>query len=412
MTNKSFYCFMVILLLYFCNVVCATTKDIPNLSRMPSLMQPDEFTCGPTSAAMVLKYYGKDVTIETLRKKARVDKFRVTVPGTNMSASVNLGQFDIAYTRPSHLRDALNEYVPFTRKTKASEQDITDAISANKPVIVLVSTMNAEFHYFVIVGYETDNGGKVIKWKIMDTDGAKPRLIARSHFYEAWDFKFTGYLHGSKGDPFGPYKCFVCSEKGNVWTKCPTCSGTGKWSTNTWTYCPACGGKGSWSAFGIKNNCPACSGRGKWSTSAWTKCVACSGHGEWSSKCPTCLGTGNLIESAYWKVVKSGGAEPRTVFIPNIAPPNPTPTPSPSYSLAGTWKSGDNTLAFSADGRFTLYVGGVGQKSYYYSYDRTSGKVVARDARGRVTNITVQWIDQNSFKWTSPNGTRTYQRKT
>jgi len=358
---------------------------------------------------MVLQYYGKNVTIDTLKSKAKVDYFDIKV------GTIKASKF--GYTRPSHLSSALNEYVPFTRKTKASEQDIADAIKANKPVIVLVNTPAGQpndisFHYFVIVGYETDGAGKVTQWKIMDTHGDGPRMVSRSNFYEAWDFKFTDYYTGDTRFPFRDCKCVACNGKGDVWTKCPTCSGTGKWSTSAWTKCTACSGTGKWSLGIGSTKCPVCSGTGKWSTSAWTKCVACSGTGEWRSKCPTCLGTGNICENAFWKIVNAGGAEPRTMFIPNSAAPSNVPLPtSPSYSLVGTWKSGDNTLAISSDGRFTLYVANTGQKTYYYSYNKATGGVIAKDAAGKETKISVQWINQNSFRWTSPNGTRTYQKK-
>ena len=87
-----------------------------------------------------------------------------------------------------------------------------------------------------------------------------------------------------------------------------------------------------------------------------------------------------------------------------------TPVSGTSYPLPGTWKSGNNTLAVSSDGRFTLYVANTGQKSYYYSYNNVTGSLIAKDVNGKETRITLQWIDRNSFRWTSPNGTRTYRR--
>jgi len=81
-----------------------------------------------------------------------------------------------------------------------------------------------------------------------------------------------------------------------------------------------------------------------------------------------------------------------------------------AFALPGTWKSGNQTLAIAADGRMTLYVTNGGQRSYNYTYNKETGVIVAKDARGEVTNISLQWIDKNSFRWTSPNTTRVYQR--
>ncbi|MDR0609321.1 MAG: C39 family peptidase [Planctomycetaceae bacterium] len=272
--------FSLILVTVFTPICLAGEKDIPEARRMPRMRQPDNYTCGPTSAAMVLNYYGKQVSIGTMRSKCRTNYF--SIPGTYITL---IKTSEAGYTDPNHLRDALNEYIPVTKKEKASAQDIADAISGNKPVIVLVRS-GILFHYYVIVGYKTDANGQVTHWKMIDTNGTEPQYIHRSTFEKSWNLSPCDYLTGSDSTRL---KCSACKGDGKAWTKCVACSGTGWWSTTL---------------FGRKMK---------------TKCPTCSGRGRWSGPCPACLGQGkfrDFILDAAGLVIK-----PRTIFVPN----NPAP---------------------------------------------------------------------------------------
>jgi hypothetical protein len=374
MLRKNFILLTLILLFVDFHVLCeADDKIISELeTKFPCYKQPDSHTCGPTSAAMLLNYYGVKIDINTLKLQARTSYFNVKIPGT----AITLFKFkkdDWGYTHPDHLLDALNRHIRVIKKEGALGQDIVNAIDNNKPVIVLVRSNMTTFHYFVIVGYEIDRSIRgILRWIIIDTDGRRAYRIENRYFLPSWQFSPTSYVDGTKYE----FKCDGCKGDGHAWTKCVTCSGTGKWSATI---------------LGKK---------------MWTKCTACSGTGKWSSKCPLCLGQGKFPDFVI-DAVKLAGAKPCTVFIPR----DPPSFISSQNSLSGTWKSGNNTLAISKDGRFTLYVSGKGQKSYYYDYSPLTGTLTAKDARNKVTNISVQWIDNDHIRWMSPNGTKVYQRK-
>jgi hypothetical protein len=262
--------FSLILVAVLTPVCLAGEKEIPELNKMPRMRQPDNHTCGPTSAAMVANYYGKQVDIGTMRSKCRTDYFRVPALPVDIKAS-NCG-----YTNPNHLRDALSGYIPVTKIEHASAQHIADAIKGNKPVIVLVRA-GIQFHYYVIVGYKTDAKNQVTHWKMIDTNGTGPQYIERSVFEKSWDLKPCDYMTGKDSTKLN---CSGCKGDGKGWTKCVACSGTG------W-----------WSALGMKTKCPTCSGKGKWSG----PCPACAGQGKFR----------DFIMDAAKVVIK-----PRTIFVP------------------------------------------------------------------------------------------------
>ena len=45
------------------------------IAGFPVLEQPDQITCGPTSVAMVLQYYGKDISIQRAKSEAKTEWF-------------------------------------------------------------------------------------------------------------------------------------------------------------------------------------------------------------------------------------------------------------------------------------------------------------------------------------------------
>lgn len=287
------------------------SKQIKEVQRMqPYLAQPDGHTCGPTSAVMLLKYYGKRSDINTMKSKARTSYFDVKVPGTAVKV-FTFKKSDWGYTNPNHLRNALNDYLMVTKKEGASVQDIASAIQKNRPVIALVRNGMTTFHYFVIVGYETNRQNQVTHWVIVDTDGRAPQRISHSNFMRSWDFEPVDYYTGAKER----FECRACKGDGKAWTKCVTCSGSGKWS-----------------AFG-----------------GWTKCTACSGTGKWSSKCPVCFGKGRFHDFVL-DAVNIAGVKRRTIIVPNSSPSFPggsSGTSSGSSSGTSGSTSGGGTSSSS-----------------------------------------------------------------
>jgi uncharacterized protein YvpB len=368
------YIQIVLLFISLTTLCIAQTKNIPQLDKIPLYKQPDSHTCGPTCASMLLKYYGKNVDIATLKNEnhARTSYFNVKIPGT----AVKLFDFkndDWGYTHPDHLYNAIKKYIPATKIENASIQDIINAINNGKPVIVLVRSSMKAFHYIIIVGYEKTP--RQTRLNIIDTNGKRPYYIMLSNFSLSWSLLPINYATGDRYE----LKCSSCKGDGHVWTKCVACSGTGEWST---------------SIFGKK---------------MWTKCVTCSGTGKWSSKCPACLGQGHFPDFIM-DAVNLAGINKHTMIVPDAPLPLVNSVSSQNFRLPGTWQSGNNTLRISSRGVFSLQVSNRGQKNYYYTYNSQTGRLTAKDAGGKQTNINIQWINQDSLKWTSPNGTKIYSR--
>lgn len=110
------------------------------LPDFPNYSQPNEVTCGPTAASMVLSYYGVSAGIQPLAQKA----------GTYI---LQAGNARIGLTRPDRLTEAMNEYFPTFRMQRGNLNDIVNSINGNKPVILLVRSATDTWHYIVVYGY-------------------------------------------------------------------------------------------------------------------------------------------------------------------------------------------------------------------------------------------------------------------
>ena len=89
------------------------------------LEQPDEITCGPTSATMVLKYYGIDANIDEVKKLTRTTWYTYK-------------QKDYGMTAPVMISIALNHYGLNSVMKTGSIKRIKSVVSQNTPCIVLV----------------------------------------------------------------------------------------------------------------------------------------------------------------------------------------------------------------------------------------------------------------------------------
>ncbi len=229
--------------------------------------QPDGISCGPTSAAMVLRYFGIVAGIGPLKTKA----------GTRFYED---GRISVGLTQPANLRDAITSYGLDAHWYKgASTNDLVTYINQGRPPIVLLRSGSKTWHYVALVGHR--NNGR--EFYVADPGGGVLWWMTAANLQQAWQYS---------GDLAGNYipddKCGNCHGSGNVWTECPTCRGSG------WVKDP----------LGLSKN----------------KCPFCSGQGKWAAHCPVCGGKGHTGD-AYRKVVESAGASGNSVIVPMRSAP-------------------------------------------------------------------------------------------
>ena len=172
--------------------------------------QPDQITCGPTSAAMVLKYYGHDVSVDSVKDASKTEWFKYD------------GQ-SIGMTAPEYIASALRKYgVPAKQKTSTINQ-LKYFVSQDRPPIVLLRSGFYLWHYVVLIGYTADS------FIIADPNDGKQIIISSEDFLGAWRFELD--MNGQKMAK----NCFMCKGTGKALNlpaplgTCPMCDGTGKW---------------------------------------------------------------------------------------------------------------------------------------------------------------------------------------
>lgn len=198
-------------------VVCLTTfryqpkTDVESYEIQPFsiITQPDSISCGPVSATMVLQKYGKNVTLEEVRKITKTDW--ITIRGQK-----------IGTTLPDFLMKSMNNFgVQVTKKSNCTLNDLKYYISQNRPPIIIVRTKKFTSHYVVVIGYNKDN------FILANPNGEKEE-IKNDILYSAWSFTTD-----KEGNP--------------VIGTCPLCFGTGNIlgiNLNPLTFCELCNGTG------------------------------------------------------------------------------------------------------------------------------------------------------------------------
>ena len=140
------------------------------------LTQPDDITCGPTSAAMLLRYYGKDVEIDKIKKITRTVWF-------------NKGGKDFGMTAPELVRRSLQHYGLNSFVKYGNLHDLERIICKNNPCIVLLRSGEWNWHYVVVVGYDSE-----FIFFANPTNGEIVGL-SRSEFYRSWEW--SGDMRGN-----------------------------------------------------------------------------------------------------------------------------------------------------------------------------------------------------------------------
>ncbi|CAE7860245.1 PYRB [Symbiodinium microadriaticum] len=173
------------------------------------LEQPDGITCGPTSATMVLKRYGKDVKLSDVKSKTKTEWFKY-------------GRQPIGMTSPDMIPVAMKNLGVPAKMRRGTIKELKYFVSTNRPVIVLVRSGKTTWHYIVVVGYTKKD------FTVADPGDGKISKMKLEHLKGSWEF--TTDMSGNSTIP----RCGFCKGSGEVadmnagpLTKCPMCEGKG-----------------------------------------------------------------------------------------------------------------------------------------------------------------------------------------
>jgi len=161
--------------------------------------QDDKWSCGPNSAARVLRYYGHNVDYGTIRAAADEEYMlpsSVRFPAPTWSDPFRLRRVDIrAGTTPHHLRDVMKQWEGENVKLErqAGFDLLTNLLKEGKPAIVLfrVGSIDAsilgtfpELHWVAAVGI---NEAEQLIY-ITDTNSSTYQL-SYGEFIDQWSWR-------------------------------------------------------------------------------------------------------------------------------------------------------------------------------------------------------------------------------
>jgi hypothetical protein len=171
--------------------------------------QPDHITCGPTSALMLLRRYGKEVELAEVQSQTKTKW--LTYKGE-----------PIGLTSPDYISRAVSYFGVSAHLRHGDLSQLKYLVSQRKPVIVLLRSGKLTWHYVVVIGYTHET---IIT---ADPSGGYRDELPVKHFLGAWTFLTDMEGTGVVGD-------------------CPACRGTGHWlwfDFGPFSICEVCGGAG------------------------------------------------------------------------------------------------------------------------------------------------------------------------
>jgi uncharacterized protein YvpB len=160
---------LAVYLIYFISFVTPSVPPQFAILRFPLLQQPNDITCGPTSAAMLLRFYNKNIKIDEIASKSKTTWFKYK------GKSIGL-------TVPGLLNSVLKSYNLECKLKQGNLSVLKWYISQNRPPIVLLRSGKTLWHYVVAIGYDEKN------ILIADPGSGTQYNILQNTFLKAWDF--------------------------------------------------------------------------------------------------------------------------------------------------------------------------------------------------------------------------------
>lgn len=195
---------LILAFLVFCISQAFRETSHPDASpppqSFPLIEQPDDITCGPTSAAMLLRHYGKEVDVPQ-------------VAGVCHTRWFTWGGENVGMTAPEFVAASLRHFGVPSRLKRVRFDGLKYFVSEGRYPVVLLRSGNTTWHYVVAIGYDKE------KVTVADPSFGGRRQIPSQDFERAWSFSHD--MHGNRCG----ITCPVCKGSGSYpgWVPCYLC---------------------------------------------------------------------------------------------------------------------------------------------------------------------------------------------
>lgn len=140
-----------------------------NINEFTFLEQPDGVTCGPTCVAMLVSTYGKETTVEEVRRFTKTDWFE-------------WGDVRVGMTVPEYMPKGMEKLGLPAKLKYGSLSHLKYYLSKGYPPIVLLRSGKQTWHYVVFIGYDD------LHVYLADPSWGKKISMDIEVFLKAWDF--------------------------------------------------------------------------------------------------------------------------------------------------------------------------------------------------------------------------------
>lgn len=189
-------CIAAIYLIYWYGQQAESYPDQYKIENFPLVAQPDEITCGPASATMLLRYYGRTVTVEEVKTKTQTTWF-------------NYKGKPVGATLPHQLKTALDAFDFDNSITQSNLDQLKYCVSQNRPPIVLLRSGKRLMHWVVVIGYDAEC---VV---LADPGDGSQYPMDSDVFLHAWNF--SGDMNGTQyGKDFYHFLIVVSEQSSNT----------------------------------------------------------------------------------------------------------------------------------------------------------------------------------------------------
>lgn len=199
---------LAVAILFLCRFWVDSSHPEAYEIKVQCVQQPDEITCGPTSALMALLRYGKQVDLRAVQARTRTEWF------------VYNGRH-VGMTSPEFIASAMTDLgVPAVLRQGRLES-LKHFVSQNKPVVCLLRSGTVYWHYVLVIGYDEN------KMVIANPSMGERQEMSVQNFLSSWSFATD--MEGMEV----ARRCFLCGGTGNIGrfgplSICNICNGTGR----------------------------------------------------------------------------------------------------------------------------------------------------------------------------------------
>lgn len=170
----GFVILMICLIVFWTSLVSYHHKPAHEIKWCEFLEQPDDISCGPATATMILRRYGRKVTLEEVRTITNTEWF-------------DYAEEHVGFTTPDQIDAVFDCYGLKSKIFQGNLAQLKYYVNHNRPCVVLLRSGIATWHYVVVFGYTEK------EMIIADPAYACRITLSTDVFAKAWDFDADVY---------------------------------------------------------------------------------------------------------------------------------------------------------------------------------------------------------------------------